>query len=463
MKKGEIYSGKVNDIKFPNKGIVETGDGMVVVKNTIPGQTISFVLRKNKPGMREGHLREILERSPLETVSGCACHDKCGGCSYQTLPYEEQLRIKSAQVQLLIGNSLKNHPGSYEENWFEGIKPSPVTCGYRNKMEFSFGDEFIGGPLNLGMHTPGHYNDVIDTSGCNIVDDDLNAIRDFTAGYFRERDLKFYRSGVREGYLRHLLLRKGLRTGEILADLVTTSQAAPDLSEFVSGLLKLKLQGKIIGILNTVNDTAGDAVVDEDTHVLYGQDFFYEELLGLKFKITAFSFFQTNTAGAEVLYETARNYIHGSFSENGTKLGTVFDLYSGTGTIAQMMASEASSVVGIELVPEAVEAAGVNAGLNGLDNCRFIAGDVLKCLDEVGERPDLIIMDPPRDGAAPKALSKILDYGVENIVYISCKPTSLARDLHQILDGGYRLVRGTCVDMFPMTGAVETVVLLSKL
>ena len=195
----------------------------------------------------------------------------------------------------------------------------------------------------------------------------------------------------------------------------------------------------------------------DETTVLWGQDYFYEELLGLKFKISPFSFFQTNSLGAEVLYETARGYV------GETKDKVVFDLYSGTGTIAQILAPVASKVVGVEIVEEAVEAARENASLNGLSNCEFIAGDVLKVVGDLTEKPDLIILDPPRDGIHPKALERIIGFGVERMVYISCKPTSLVRDLAVLKERGYRLVRACAVDMFPATGNCETVVLLSKL
>ena len=201
-------------------------------------------------------------------------------------------------------------------------------------------------------------------------------------------------------------------------------------------------------------------VKSDETVVLYGQEYFYEELLGLKFKISQFSFFQTNTFGAEVLYETVREYI-GSLSEEGKKDKVVFDLYSGTGTIAQMMASVAGKVIGVEIVEEAVEAAKKNANLNSLHNCEFIAGDVLKVIDEIEEKPDFIILDPPRDGVHPKALKKIIDYKVDRLVYISCKPTSLVRDLEVFLENGYEVERAVAVDQFPWTANVETVVLLN--
>jgi 23S rRNA (uracil-5-)-methyltransferase RumA len=203
-----------------------------------------------------------------------------------------------------------------------------------------------------------------------------------------------------------------------------------------------------------------DVVQSDRTEILYGQDFFYEELLGLQFKVSTFSFFQTNSLGAEVLYNLVREYVGNLQDDKKDKV--VYDLYSGTGTIAQLMAPVSKKVIGVEIVEEAVEAARENARQNGLDNCEFIAGDVLKVLDSIEEKPDLIILDPPRDGIHPKALAKIIDYGIDRLVYISCKPTSLVRDLEVFLERGYVLEKASAVDQFPFTTGIETVALLSK-
>ena len=292
------------------------------------------------------------------------------------------------------------------------------------------------------------------------MDGDYRQILKLTRDYFDQKKVPFYHRMQKTGYLRHLLVRKASITGEILIDLVTTSQESHDLAEYAGALLELPLEGKIAGILHTTNDSVADVVQDEGTEILYGQSWFSEKLLGLSFRITPFSFFQTNSWSAEVLYDTARKYI----LETGLKEGaTVFDLYCGTGTITQLMAPAARKVIGVEIVEEAVEAARTCAAKNGLSNCEFIAGDVLKVIDEIAEKPDFIILDPPRDGIHPKALPKILRFGVDYILYISCKPTSLARDLPAFIAEGYRPVRGICVDQFPWTANVETVCLLSKL
>lgn len=451
MKKGQEYIGTVVETVFPNKGRVQCQDGVVTVKNVIPGQKVRFVINKKHGDRCEGRLLEIVEKSSLECASVCCTHfGICGGCIYQSIPYEEQLKIKSGQVRSLLDEVCSD----YE---FEGIIGSPESYGYRNKMEFSFGDEYKDGPLSLGMHKRGSFYDVTAVDQCRIIDDDYRKILSASRVYFKESGLKFYHKMRHEGYLRHLLVRKGHKTGEIMVDLVTSTQANPDLNEYVKLLLKLELDGEIVSILNTRNDSLSDTVQNDGTDILYGRDYIYEELLGLRFKITPFSFFQTNTLGAEVLYSKTREYV-GELKDR-----VVFDLYSGTGTIAQVLAPVAAKVVGVEIVEEAVAAAVENAAANGLDNCRFIAGDVLKVVGGLEDKPDIIVLDPPRDGIHPKAILPIIDFGVETIVYVSCKPTSLARDIVIFREHGYEVEKACCVDMFPGTANVESIVLLSKL
>lgn len=451
VKKGQVLEGVIKEVVFPNKGIVEVENESktVIVKNGVPGQKIRFSINKIRKGKCEGRLLEVIERSPVEVEPSCPHFGICGGCTYQNLDYPTQLAMKEKQVKDLVDSVCKD----YE---FEGIKGSPQQFAYRNKMEFSFGDEIKDGPLALGMHKRGSFYDIVTVDQCKIVDDDYNKILACVLGYFKETDLSFYHKLSHQGYLRHLLVRKGQKTGEILIDLVSSTQSVPSLEGLKDSLLELELEGRIVGILNTLNDSLADIVQNDETKIIYGQDYFYEELLGLKFKISPFSFFQTNSLGAEVLYETARSYV------GETKDKVIFDLYSGTGTIAQMLAPVAKKVIGIEIVEEAVEAAKVNAALNKLDNCEFIAGDVLKAIDLVKETPDLIVLDPPRDGIHPKALLKIIDFGVDRMVYISCKPTSLVRDLEVLQGRGYEVVKVVGVDMFPGTGHVETVVLLER-
>lgn len=459
MKKGDCFEGIVERIEFPNKGILNIDGERVVVKNAIPGQKIQCVVTKKRKGKAEARAMEILEFSPLERQEGICLHfGVCGGCLYQSLPYEEQLNIKEGQVKSLLDSAVED--GTYD---FQGIKPSPVDAGYRNKMEFSFGDEVKDGPLALGMHKRGSFYDIVTTTDCRIVHPDFCEILEETRGYFAELGIPFYRKLKHQGYLRHLLVRRAVKTGEILVDLVTSTQReclgsreeGAVLGAWKERLLSLELGGRLAGILHTENDSLADVVQSDRTHILKGQDYFFEELLGLRFCISPFSFFQTNSLGAEVLYDTVREFV------GDTKDQVVFDLYSGTGTIAQILAPVAKKVVGVEIVEEAVQAAGMNAGLNGLDNCEFIAGDVLKVIDSLSDKPDLIVVDPPRDGIHPKALGKIIDFGVERIVYISCKPTSLVRDLGVLQERGYKVVRVCGVDMFPGTANVEVVIMMT--
>ena len=460
MKKGEIYDGMVEKTEFPNKGIVTVEGCRVAVKNGLAGQKIRFRLKKVRKGIGEGQLLEVLEPAANEISPACPHFAACGGCTWQNLSYEEQRLLKEEQLREILDRAVK------APYLFEGVQASPRQTEYRNKMEFSFGDEEKDGPLALGMHKRGSFYDIVTAEQCQIVDRDFRKILKCVLEHFEKKGLPFYHRLRHTGYLRHLLVRKGAHTGEILVDLITTTQylsedetdygtAAADES-WVEELRGLSLDGEIVGILHTYNDSLADVVQNDRTEVLYGRDFFYEELLGLRFKISPFSFFQTNSLGAELLYETARSYI------GETKDRVIFDLYSGTGTIAQMLAPVAKKVVGVEIVEEAVEAARANAEMNGLTNCSFLAGDVLKVIDELTDKPDLIVLDPPRDGIHPKALQKIIDFGVDRIVYISCKPTSLARDLELLQGRGYRVKRCVGVDMFPFTGNVETVCLLVR-
>ena len=459
MKKGEHIEGVVTSVAFPNKGKVVCGEGTVIVKNVIPGQTLDVRIDKVRNGNAEGRACSIIKESELVDESiRCEHFGKCGGCVYQPVRYEEQLKLKSGQIKKLLDPVC----GGYI---YEGIKGSPEAAEYRNKMEFSFGDEVKDGPLSLGMHKRGSFHDIVTVDACRIMDSDFRNILLATLDYFTHSGVPFYKKMAHTGYLRHLLVRKAKKTQEILVDIVTTSQLDErHESELMDGYAALiaamaldgRIEGKLAGVLHTVNDSLADVVQSDRTDVLWGQDFFYEELLGLKFKITPFSFFQTNSLGAEVLYDTVRSYI------GDTKDKVVFDLYSGTGTIAQLAAAVARRVVGVEIVEEAVRAAKENAALNGLNNCEFLAGDVLKVIDEIEDKPDMLILDPPRDGIHPKALPKLISYGVDRIVYVSCKPTSLARDMAVFNENGYHMEKAVAVDMFPGTANTEVVALIVK-
>lgn len=454
MNKGVEYTGTVVKLGFPNKGEVDCGEnGIATVKGTLPGQKVQFVVSKKRAGKCVGRLKEVIEKSPLEDAAPLCPHfENCGGCAYQTMSYDNQAELKKNMIEDILNHAIK---GDYQ---YEGILKSPIQWGYRNKMEFSFGDEFKDGPLALGMHKRNSFHDIVTVDECKIVDEDYNKVLRCVLDYCADKELPFYHKLRHEGYLRHLLVRRTTKTKQLLVGIVTTSdtdcEKKADFAALVEKLKELELDAKLCGVMHIINDGLADVVQSDETRILFGDEYIYEELLGLKFKISVFSFFQTNSLGAEVLYSKAREYI------GDTKDKLIFDLYSGTGTIAQIVAPVAKKVVGVEIVEEAVEAARVNAELNGLDNCEFIAGDVLKVIDQIEDKPDLIVLDPPRDGINPKALQKIIDFGVEKMVYISCKPTSLARDLEMLQEQGYQVEKACAVDMFPGTVHVETVVAL---
>jgi len=464
MKKGQVVTGIVESVDFPNKGVVkseeilESGEKKITystVKNVIPGQEISFRVKKVRKGKGEGTLLEVIKQADNEVQAPCPDFGNCGGCTYLHLSYDDQTALKESQVKKLLDGVLQKQEQPYE---FLPIRKSPAVSGYRNKMEFTFGDSCKDGPLALGLHKRGSFYDIVTANHCYICDKDYGKILQGSLDWGTKHKLPYYHRLRHDGYLRHLLVRKAAKTGEILVALVTTSAMDVDLQEYCDMILQLPLDGKVAGILHIQNDSVADIVQSDKTTILYGRDYITEELLGLKFKISTFSFFQTNSLGAEVLYDTAREFI----GDLGKGEKTVYDLYSGTGTIAQLMSPVAKKVIGVEIVEEAVEAAKENAKLNGLSNCEFIAGDVLKVLDELEEKPDFIILDPPRDGIHSKALDKIIAYGVDRLIYISCKPTSLVRDLEVFLERGYKVDKAVAVDQFPWTANVETVCLLSK-
>ena len=447
MKKKDEIILEIADVNFPNKAYGYYEGEKVIVKNAVPGQKVQAQVFKKRGSGVEARLQEVIERSPLERETGmCSHYALCGGCTYQTMRHEEELRLKERQVKRLLENA-----GICVQSW-EGIVPAPSETGYRNKCEFSFGDEEKDGDLALGMRKRMSYYEVVTLKDCNIVDADYLRIIEGTLQFFQERKVPFYHKARHDGSLRHLVVRKGAATGEILINLVTSSEVPFSVEEFKDMLLGLELDGSVCGILHSVNDGLADVVKSDEMRLLYGRDFFMEKLFDLEFKVSVYSFFQTNSAGAEKLYSIVKEFA-GDVADK-----TVFDLYCGTGTIGQIMAEAGSKkVIGIELIEEAVVAANENAKRNHLENCTFLAGDVLKMVDELKERPDLIIVDPPRDGIHPKAIGKIIAFGAPEIVYVSCKPTSLARDLEIFQQEGYQVERVKLMDMFPRTVHVETV------
>lgn len=391
---------------------------------------------------------------PAEQLPPCIHREGCGGCLYQGIPYEEQLREKEKQVLMLLSQN------GVDCQIFSGIEKAPSPYRYRNKMEYTFGDLEKGGEMTLGMHQKKRFMSILTTDRCQLVDDDFNQILAGVLRWCREKNYPFYHKKTHEGFLRHLILRKGERTKELLINLVTSSSRELDEAGFCALLLDMEkegvLQNRIAGILHTINDRMSDFAYCDAMKTLWGRNFYMEEILGLKFKVNAFSFFQTNVAAAERLYREALELIPQIRGK------TVYDLYCGTGTITQAMALKAKKVIGVEISGDSAAAARENAALNGLDNCLFLEGDVFAVLDRISEPPEVIVLDPPRAGITPKSLAKILAYGVPEILYISCNPKTMAANLAAMQEGGYRAESIRAYDNFGFTRHVETVVLMSK-
>ncbi|MDF2653768.1 MAG: rlmD [Bacillota bacterium] len=380
----------------------------------------------------------------------CKHNENCGGCIYQGMPYQDQIILKGKEVMRL----LEEKKVAYEKNM--GIEGSPKRTEYRNKMEYTFGNEEKNGEMTLGMHKKGRFMSIITVDECQLVDPDFNKILRATLDHCKQKGYPFYHKKSHQGLLRNLIIRKGENTKELLVNIVTTTQQEFDDAAFAETIRSLALENTLVGILHTYNDNVADFVYCDRMETLWGRDYYMEELLGLKFKVSAFSFFQTNILAIEKLYTEALALIREPEGK------TVFDLYCGTGTITQTLALRAGKAIGVEIVEEAVEAARENAKLNGLENCEFIAGDVLKVLDDLAEKPDVIVLDPPRVGVHPKALEKIVNYGVNQIVYISCNPKTLVENLSFMQYYGYQVKTVKAFDNFPNTKHIECVCLLQK-
>ena len=451
MKKRDIIEFEIGKMEFGGVSISQYGDRRIKMKGGIKGQKVKAAVKRTGRGKADVKMVELLERSPIETAEVCPHFEGCGGCTMLSVDYAKQLEIKEEQVLELFEDA------GIRGFEFLGVQGSPDNVGYRNKMEYTFGDEVKGGPLTLGLHKKGRHIDIQTVDGCMLVDSDFNTILKESLAFFQDAELPYYRVVNHEGYLRNLVVRKGIHTDEIMVNIVTSSQCEFDMSKFADMINGLELKGNVVSILHTINDGLADAVQCDEMRILYGVDYLHEEILGLKFKISPFSFFQTNTKGAEQLYTIARDFI----GDHSNKV--VFDLYSGTGSIGQLMAEKANKVYGIEIIEEAVVAANENAKLNGLDNCEFIAGDVKDTVKSLDVKPDLIIVDPPRPGIHKQAIKDICDFGAKEIVYISCNPKTLVDDLKDFIGYGYMPEKVKCMDMFPNTPHCESVVKLYKI
>lgn len=452
MRNNKYIEVKITGAEYPNISTAELEDKLVKFKGGLIGQTVSVKGRKDKDGIIHAKMQNILEESALETLPGCPRVDECGGCMYQKLDYNQELNYKLESLRKL-----------YEDLPFDKYKlfinPAPSPQAYRNKMEYTFGDEIKDGPLTLGLHKKNRFYEIIDNFSCNIVNPDFDTIRQEAMFFFDSKGLKAYHKIRQTGALKFLIVRYSFYKNEFMLNLVTkeSEEISQDLlDEFVAHMLLVSIGGKIVSIFHTISNSTADAVVPEKITKIFGQDHITESLLDLEFRISPFSFFQPNPVGADKLFAKALEYA------GPIKDKVVYDLYCGTGTISQIFAKKAKEVIGIEIVEEAVDKARENAALNQLSNCKFIAGDVLEEISKLDKSPDLIVLDPPREGIHPKAIDKILALNSNRVVYVSCNPKTQVRDLHEFVKAGYKIEKLEFFDQFPRTAGVEAVALIAR-
>jgi 23S rRNA (uracil1939-C5)-methyltransferase len=449
VQKGQELELDVDSLAYGGNGVARTDGFVVFVRRGLPGDRVRARVTKVKRGFAEALATELLAPGPNRVDAPCAHYPACGGCRFQDLDYAVQVEAKAAQVHEAL-----RRIGGVAEPPLEPIVPADDVFHYRNKMEYSFAPG-ADGPT-LGLHRAGRWDEVLEIEKCWLTTDLGNAIRNAVREWAREEQLEGYDQAAQTGYLRHLVVREGRNTGQALVQLVTAKGEKFDRDYLVETLRRFP---EVRSILWSVNDQPSE-LTNLPVELLWGEDAIEEELLGLRFRLRANSFLQTNTRMAERLYELARE-------DAGLTGGeTVWDLYCGIGTLALVLAPKALTVWGVEIVEEAVACAIENAELNGIANAAFFAGNVGQSVDELRERggdPDVVVVDPPRAGLAGKALRRLGRIEAPRIVYVSCNPTTLASDVKYLAEEhGYRLVRARPVDMFPHTPHVETVSLLER-
>ena len=445
---------EITGIAAEGKALTRVDDMVLFVPYCVPGDIVDIQVTRKKHSFMEGRVERIVTPSPTRCEPRCKHYGECGGCKWQILPYEEQLRHKQQQI---IDNLTRI-----------GKVKLPEIYEYRNKLEFTFSDrkwlswdtiraagglEHVDNTHGLGFHIPNCFDKVLDITECHLMPDINNRIRNGIRDFARQLGITFYNEHAHEGQLRTLILRSNHK-GEIMLIVVWADEPDLRVMEYIRDSFP-----EIISLLYVVNRKFNDTISDQEVHVFHGQDHIMEQMENLQFKVGPKSFYQTNTLQAYELYKVAREFA----GLTGNEL--VFDLYTGTGTIANFVAHKARQVIGIEYVPEAIEDAKVNAKINNLDNTLFLAGDMKDILNEdfIAQygRPDVIITDPPRAGMHEDVINTILFAEPQRIVYVSCNPATQARDLN-MLDSKYRVVKVQPVDMFPHTHHVENVVLLEK-
>jgi 23S rRNA (uracil1939-C5)-methyltransferase len=447
--KGQELELHVDSLAYGGNGVARLNGFVVFVRRGLPGDTVRARVTKVKRSHAEAIAVEVTQPGAPRVEAPCVhYHEGCGGCRFQDLAYEAQLEAKAAQVHDAL-----RRIGGLADVELEPAVPAESVFHYRNKLEYSFARVEDG--AGLGLHRAGRWDEVLDIDKCWLTTDVGNGVRNAVREWARAEALAPFDQESQAGFLRHLVVREGRNTGQVLVLLVTAPGKLPEES-FVETLRRFP---EVRSVHHAVNDSAAE-VTNVPSRLLWGEEAIEEEILGLRFRLRPNAFLQTNTAMCEVLYGLAGEYA----SLGGEE--TVFDLYCGTGTIALSLARSALTVWGIELSEESVACAVENAQLNGIANAAFFAGDVGRDLEELRDRagdPDVVIVDPPRAGLTGKALRRIGELAPGRLVYVSCNPTTLAGNAKELTgEFGYRLERARPVDMFPHTPHVETVALFTR-
>jgi len=459
IKKGSQAEVEIKDIAFGGRGLARL-DGMAVfVDQAVPGDRVSILIYKKKKKYAEARVIELIESSPDRIIPPCEYSGHCGGCKWQFLDYAQQLIYKQQHVK----ESLE-HIGLLKDVAVHATIPSELVFGYRNKMEFSCADRRwllpselgrsdIEKGFALGLHVPGTFHKVIDTRACLLQPDLGNVLLDDVRKFIRTSGAPVYGLRSHTGFWRFVVLRHSVANDQWMVNVVTAYENLDLLRPLAKQLIEN--HPGVVSVINNITARKAGVAIGEFERILAGSDTISDKLADFDFEISANSFFQTNSRGAEILFSTVIDYAELSGTEN------VLDLYSGTGTIPIMLSGLCKTVTGIEIVESAVADAEKNCRINGITNCRFIRGDIRQCLTEIKQKPDLLIIDPPRSGMHKDVVEQVLNLGADRIVYISCNPTTMARDIGMMQDL-YRLDEVQPVDMFPHTYHIEAVAKLVK-
>ncbi len=471
MQKGTILELEITDYAFEGKGIAKIKAGadddkkfVVFVHGAFPGDKIEAKITKYKKTYAEAVVEKILVSSDLRIEPKCKYHSYCGGCKQQDMIYSGQTNYKTEQVKDIF-----ERLGGFSDFEMDNIAGADKIFYYRNKMEYSFAvkrwltkeeinkSEIIDRDFALGLHIPGLFDKVLDVEECFLQSELSNKILNFTRNFFKNRNVSIYSTNSHEGYLRNLVIRTSLNTNDVMINLVTSSDDEKLMNDYTNELLKLCPE--VTTVINNINLKKAQIAIGDYEKVYFGEGFIYDYIDKFKFRISPNSFFQTNTAQAEKLYNLTSEFAEINNNE------IVYDLYCGAGTISIYVSDKAKKVYGFETVESAIKDGEINILINKIENVKLFTADLNKSFthkitENKLEQPDVIIADPPRSGMNPQTVRDILELKPNRIVYVSCNPTTQARDIKLLVEGGYKLIKTKPVDMFPHTYHIENVALL---